>query len=311
MDAVATRPPLLTSSLQHLIARAVLGGGFTDRPGGLYRPDATAWAILALKCSDTGGDLLDPARSRLAKDQGEDGRIGISADHPEAFWPTPLAILAWLGSPHHREAQAQAVEFLLRTTGRHWQKSSNDPLGHNTLLKGWPWISDTHSWIEPTALAILALTAVGRSGHARVMEAIRMLLDRQLPHGGWNTGNTTVFGRELYPAPETTGAALHALAGRVPREQVQGSLDYLIGKLGRLRTPIALGWSLLGLGSWGALPTSAPTLVAESLDRQKRYGNYDTASLCLLIISLLAPGGLAKLGKDDSIPVHHAAVKER
>ncbi len=295
MDAVATRHPQLTSSLQHLVARAVVGGGFTDRPGGRYRPDATAWAILALNNSDAGNDLLDPARSRLARDQGDDGRVSISPDHPEAFWPTPLAVLAWQGSSssHHHEAQARAVQFLLRTTGRHWQKGSNDPLGHNTLLKGWPWVGETHSWIEPTALSIMALDACGYGDHARIGEAIQLLMDRQLPRGGWNYGNITVFGQELRPAPESTGSALHALAGRVPREQVQGSLAYLLDQIKKVRTPIALGWSLLGLGSWGAMPADASLLVTNCLDRQGRYGAYDTTSLCLLLFSLSAPGGLA------------------
>jgi len=298
MDAIATTRPELTASLQHLVARAVPGGGFSDRLGGEYRPDATSWAILALKRSGSGGDLLEPARSRLARDQGQDGRIAISPDHQEAFWPTPLAVLAWQDSPQHREVQARAVHFLLRTTGRHWQKGPNDPLGHNTLLKGWPWIDETHSWIEPTALSVIALGACGYADHARVREAVQLVMDRQLPHGGWNYGNTTVFGQELHPAPESTGAALHALASRVPREQVQRSLDYLSSQIGQLHTPIALGWSLLGLASWELLPDNAQTLIIQSLDRQKRFGTYDTSSLCMLLLPLLVPGGLASVSRD-------------
>lgn len=298
MDAIATTRPELTSSLQHLVGRAVPGGGFSDRPGGEYRPDATSWAILALQRSGSGGDLLEPARSRLARDQGQDGRIVISPDHQEAFWPTPLAILAWQESPQHREVKARAVHFLLRTTGRHWQKGPNDPLGHNTSLKGWPWIDETHSWIEPTALSVIALGACGYADHARVREAVQLVMDRQLTHGGWNYGNTTVFGQELHPAPESTGAALHALASRVHREQVQRSLDYLSSQIGQLHTPIALGWGLLGLASWELRPDNAQTLIIQSLDRQKRYGTYDTSSLCMLLLPLLVPGGLASVSRD-------------
>ena len=299
MDALANTPPQFTTFLQHLIARAVAGGGFTDRPGGHYRPDATAWAVLTLSRKGTRGDLLDPARSRLTQDQGEDGRISISFDHPEAFWPTPMAVLAWQGSPAHREAQERAVQFLLLTTGRHWQKDSASPLGHNPALKGWPWIGDTHSWIEPTVLSILALDACGYGDHARVREAVQLLMDRQLPHGGWNYGNTTVFGQELHPAPESTGAALHALAGRVPRKLVQGSLDYLNRQIGKLRTPIALGWSLLGLRSWGMLPAEAPQLVVNCFARQERYGAYETTALCVLLFSVSAPAGLARVGSGE------------
>ncbi len=299
MDVVATTYPYRTGSFHNLAARVVSGGGFTDRPGGLYRPDATAWAILSLNGERTGGDLINPARSRLARDQKDDGRISISVDHPEAFWPTPMAVLAWQGSVGHRENQQRAIQFLLRTTGKHFEKDPTNPVGHDTALKGWPWIEDTHSWVEPTVLSILALDNCGYGDHPRVQEAIRLVMDRQLPHGGWNYGNTTVFGQELHPAPESTGAALHALGGRVPREQIQRSLDYLTGQVMKLRTPLALGWSLLGLGSWGMLPAQASQLVEKCLARQDRYGAYETTALCVLLLSVSAPAGFARVGSRE------------
>ncbi|MGH7229992.1 MAG: hypothetical protein ACREJU_01365 [Nitrospiraceae bacterium] len=230
----------------------------------------------------------------------DDGRISISSDHLQAFWPTPLAILAWQGSPHHEKAKTQAVQFLLYTTGRHWEKDGQNPVSHNPAIKGWPWISETHSWIEPTALAIIALDACDHGHHPRVQEAVQLLMDRQLPHGGWNYGNVTVFGRELRPAPESTGAALSALAGHVHREQVRTSLDYLIGEMKTVRTPIALGWGLHGLRSWGVMPAEAATKVIHCLSRQERYGAYETASLCLLLLSLSAYGGFGRMGQADS-----------
>ncbi len=283
-------------ALEALQNRALAGGGFADRHGGRYRPDATAWAVLVLAAGDTGFDLLGPARSRLARDQLDDGRVSIAPDHPEAFWPTPLAVLAWQDSTAHRDPQTRAIRFLLRATGRHWKRRPDDPIGHNSALQGWPWIAETHSWVEPTALSVIALRSAGFGEHARVQEAVRLLTDRQLPSGGWNYGNTVVFGQELRPFPESTGAALHALAGRVPQEQVRRSLDYLAAQMGRLRTPIALGWSLLGLGSWGVFPAGARSRVFESLNRQEQYGSYDTASLCLALLPLLTPAGLARVG---------------
>ena len=41
-----------------------------------------------------------------------------------------------------------------------------------------------------------------------------MIIDRALPHGGWNYGNKVVFGHELRPQPGPTGMALLALATR-------------------------------------------------------------------------------------------------
>lgn len=275
-----------------LLTRLGADGGFSNQFGGPYRPDATAWAIIALSASGADRKYLQSAIARLMADQHPDGRIGISSDHPDAFWPTSLAILACQGVPGYSQHQTVAVQFLLETTGRHWKKYARDPMAHDPALKGWPWIAETHSWVEPTAISMVALRVAGYGGHPRVEEAARMLMDRQLPHGGWNCGNTIVFGQELRPSPESTGTALHALTGRVPRSEVQRSLDYLSNEVAHLRTPIALGWSLFALNSWGASPPDATNLIAQCLKRQDRYGPYDTTSLCLLMLPLLTPKGL-------------------
>jgi hypothetical protein len=156
------------------------------------------------------------------------------------------------------------------------------------MLKGWPWVGETHSWVEPTATAVMALRVTGHGPHDRVKEAVRMLLDRQLPHGGWNYGNTLVFGTELHPMPESTGAALTGLAGTVDREAVLPSLTYLHGQVARLRTPISLGWSLLGLAAWRMSPPNKATLVERCLANQERYGEYETSALCLLFLGAIA-----------------------
>ena len=78
-------------------------------------------------------------------------------------------------------------------------------------------------------------------------------------------------------------------------KKIQTSLHYLASEIVRLRTPIALGWGLLGLGAWGMRPNSWPDLVKSCFDQEKRYGEYDTASLCLLLSTFLAPHGLDSL----------------
>lgn len=291
-ESIAAEPKLTSDIILQLTERILPEGGFGDRQNGTYRADATAWTILTLMATGTGSNLLDAARSHLATHQFGDGSICISPLHPQAFWPTALAVMAWQGSLVHRESQARAAQFLLQTTGRHWKKPANDIIGHNPAFKGWPWIAETHSWVEPTVLSMIALSTVGYGRHPRIEEAVQMLMDRQLPHGGWNYGNTSVFGQELHPAPESTGAALHALTGYVARQDVQRSLDYLCKEVTRLRTPIALGWSLLALNSWGNSPPNTTSLIAECLKRQERYGPYDTTSLCLLVLPLLSPNGL-------------------
>jgi hypothetical protein len=275
-----------------LTTRVHSDGGFSNQRGDPYRADATAWAIIALSSINADRNCIQPAIARLLADQREDGSIGISRDHPEAIWPTPLAILACNGSSVNGESQRKAIQFLLSTTGKHWDKQQEQIAQHDTALKGWPWIMATHSWVEPTALSVIALSKAGYQIHPRVQEAVHMLMDRQLPHGGWNYGNTSVFGQELLPAPESTGAALHALTGHVARQDVQRSLDYLRTEVTRLRTPIALGWSLLALNSWSVPDPNTLRLITDCLKRQERYGPYDTTSLCLLVLPLVSPNGL-------------------
>jgi hypothetical protein len=265
--------------------------------------DSTAWGILAINACGGSEELLDRSRRVLVQEQRQDGRICVSNNHPASYWPTPLAILAWRDSPSSRDAQQQAVRFLLATTGLHFPRTSDAPWAHDSLLKGWPWVDESHSWVEPTAMCVMALRATGYGSDDRVQEAVRMVLDRQLPHGGWNHGNTLVFGKELHPMPESTGAALAGLTGMVDRDAVMPSLTYLQREVTRLRTPISLGWSLLGLAAWKLAPPNATALVERCLANQERYGEYETSALCLLILGALATerGGQSPL---FSVPMH-------
>ncbi|MGB3400819.1 MAG: hypothetical protein WBA34_11695 [Candidatus Deferrimicrobiaceae bacterium] len=281
--------------LEALRSRGLDSGGFSNRPGEEFRADATAWAAMALTATGTEEGLVGKARDRIAGEQQEDGRVSVSPEHPEAFWPTPLAVLAWEGSPAHREAQSRAVKFLLSTTGSHFVKDPESPVKHDPSIRGWPWIANTHSMVEPTALSLIALQVAGHGENELSREATRMLMDRQLPKGGWNYGNTFVYGHELYPQPENTGLALDALAGSVLRQDVSRSLGYLESRLTRVRAPLSLGWGLLGLRAWGIRPRKAGHWLLESFELQKKYGPYDTTLLSLLLMAVLATGGLASV----------------
>ena len=279
----------LRKSIQAVLSRRLLSdGGMAGRLGGPLHIDSTAWGVLAFRASGGAHEVTEQLCTVLVREQQGDGRVCMNRAHPDSYWPTPLAVLAWQDSIASQGPQSRAVHFLLNTTGVHFTKTPTDPSGHDPSLKGWPWIEDTHSWIEPTALCVMALRAAGHRRHDRVREALRMIVDRQLTHGGWNVGNTLVFGRELYPMPESTGAALAGLAGEVDRSEVARSIDYLQGEVDRLCTPISLGWSLLGLSAWDRWPANGFALAERCLANQHRYGDYDTSALCLLALGALA-----------------------
>jgi hypothetical protein len=272
-----------------LLDRQLASGGFSEWPGNEYRTDSTAWVILALN-EGKFANAVNRARSCLAQNQLKDGRVSMSDDHPQAFWPTPLAVLAWHGSPSHRDNQERAIQFMLQTTGSHFEKNPKLPFAHDTALRGWSWIENTFSWIVPTASAILALKLCGYSQHARVQEAIRLMLDRQLPDGGWNYGNTIVYDQVLLPQPDTTGIALAALSGLVDKVAIEKSLFYLKNEVVHCRTPLSLGWAIIGLSAWQDKPPQTDTLISESLNLQQTYGVYGTTLLSLLKCAYLSDG---------------------
>jgi hypothetical protein len=113
-----------------------------------------------------------------------------------------------------------------------------------------------------------------------------MLMNRQLAAGGWNYGNTSVYGRQLYPQPDQTGVALSALSPYVTKGEVIRSLKYLGREIGRIRTPLSLGWGLLGLGAWGERPPGFMNWVSECVERQNRRGIYNTPELSLLLLAI-------------------------
>ena len=99
---------LISQHIDRLCDRVFPEGGFAANVGGKYRPDATAWAILALSAAGTKEDVLESSRARLVTSQLSDGRVCLLPEHPDAYWPTPLAVLAWQGSAAHLEQQSRA-----------------------------------------------------------------------------------------------------------------------------------------------------------------------------------------------------------
>jgi hypothetical protein len=290
-----TTASIIKETVQTIRNRSLPEGGFAMYVKEVFRPDATAWAVLALEASGNSRDLTLPACRRLAGSKHSDGRVSVIAGHPESYWPTSLAILAWKKVPGFKREPELAARFLLATTGKHWPMQDHTVVAHDTSIKGWPWIENTHSWIEPTSLAVLALKVCGYSEHERVSEAVRMILDRQLSSGGWNVGATRVFGNILRPIPEFTGHALSALAGLTELNQVELSLDYLSRKIDQLKTPLALSWAVFGLTAWSYRLPEVRKRILDSLALQKRYGTYDTTLLAQLVVAYFTSGDLLSL----------------
>jgi hypothetical protein len=235
----------------------------------------------------------------LASIQQKDGSVGPSAALTEPAWPTPYALLLWtavdeLSSRSQFASQRKAAaEHLLRFRGKPIPR--DHIITHDGLIPGWPWVEATHSWVEPTVAAILALANAGHADSPRLFDGRRLLRDRSLPSGGWNFGNTVVLNLELRPQPGPTAWALLGLVGDDPASRpVWLGLEYLRQAM-PTRAALSLGLSILAMSAWSQRPKAANAwLAAAAPDSMKRS---DVAfQLAFLVLAANADRALKLFG---------------
>lgn len=176
---------------------------------------------------------------------------GMSGGPPNAFC-TALAVLG-LG-----EKARSGVDWLinLEPIENHWLyrwrfRLFDRQVRFDPSKSGWPWTDGTVSWVAPTAMSILAVQR-HRPGNSRLQKATAMLVDRACPGGGWNAGNSVVFGVDLNPHPDFTAMALLALASTAhaaPAVLISRSIDYLADRARSRRSPYTLAWIKLALAA--------------------------------------------------------------
>ena len=252
--------------------------------GGAVAAEPTAIAALALLVQGRV-EAARRAVAELAKMQGASGAVGIRAGEDAPGWPTSLAIVAWskVAAAGYAAHISRGASWLLANRGEVIARTPE--FGHNTQLVGWAYAEQTHSWVEPTALAVLALKAAGRSSDPAAREGVAVLLDRQLPGGGLNYGNTYVLGQLIRPHVQPTGIALVALAGEQDSSgRLAKSAAWLRRSIGPETTPQSLAWALLGLRAQGALPSQADEWLANAA------GQSVTNTFKLALLALAAKG---------------------
>jgi hypothetical protein len=210
--------------------------------------------------------------------QEPSGAVGVRQGEETPRWPTSLAILAWLAMDKaaFSDPIARAFRWALSIEG---ERLETDEVGHNGMLAAWPWVErgnvagprGTHSWLEPSALFVAAFKSLGFADHARTREAVALLLDRILPKGGCNYGNTFVLGQELRPHVQPSGMAMVALRNEFDEDRkIALTLDYLSNSLTSETTTASLAWALLGLAAHDRKPKNADELLARAHERTMR-----------------------------------------
>jgi len=148
----------------------------------------------------------------------------------------------------------------------------------NPRLKGWPWREGTFAWAEPTAMALLALRALARAPGAerdsrrdeRIEQGELLLVDRMVPGGGWNYGNSRVLGEDLEAYPDTTAWVLLALHGspRAARE-VEASFVALDRLMHHNESLLARALTVLARRAYGREAEElARTVATQALDAE-------------------------------------------
>jgi hypothetical protein len=274
------------TSLPFLESSQNFDGGWGYGRGEPSTAEPTAAVTLALQ------DQPDPAvaRSRgldwLAAAQHRDGGWGLTREDAESGWQTAWGALALARSKLPDGAVDRAIGWLLKVKqlkleDDEQQRETRKLLAIDPALRGWPWLPGQATWVEPTALAILALAEAPPTPaiSVRTDEAVRYLKDRRCTGGGWNVGNPVMLGASLLPRAEPTAWVLLALA-RLARDAIEpkdlAALRFCMQHDGGT---LALAWGLLALRALGEDDPIASARLADMGNTETGWNNnpYHTA----------------------------------
>jgi hypothetical protein len=195
----------------------------------------------------------------LLKSQLSDGGWPAFLGDSEGSWTTALALCTLNSTGDFTAAREKAFRWLYAERGRegHWFwrwkfKTSDRNVRFDPDKYGWPWVTGSASWVIPTAFSIIAIeqfTVCNRSEESekRIHLGVEMLLDRECVDGGWNSGNSLVYGVPLRPHVEATAIALLALQDEQRIEMVQKSLSWLRQNVASVDSVSSLAWCILTL----------------------------------------------------------------
>jgi hypothetical protein len=277
-------------NLSIYIERLAAAEHWTYRASSQSGAEPAAWTALALAAHGDIEAALRPARW-LARLQQDNGSVGISASDATPCWPTSLALWSWAaverarGNDEFRSCIDGAVEWALTNRGKAAPRSSH--IGHDTELVGWSWAAETHSWLEPTSMFVIGLREAGHNEHPRVREGIRLIVDRLLPDGGANYGNTIVLGQPLVPHVQPTGLAMLALGAEVSNDpRINKSLDYLQSSISRELAAPSLAFACLGLAANGRRDPQVDNILHGALGSSESIEQLSVFEQALLLLAL-------------------------
>ena len=270
----------ISSLAETLRSRQMKSGGWAYFDSVQESLEATCLAELALapeRHANSSEAILFLLKSQLS-DGGWPAFLGDS----EGSWTTALALCTLNSTGDFTAAREKAFRWLYAERGRegHWFwrwkfKTSDRNVRFDPDKYGWPWVTGSASWVIPTAFSIIAIeqfTVCNRSEESekRIHLGVEMLLDRACVDGGWNSGNSLVYGVPLRPHVEATAIALLALQDEQRTEMIQKSLSWLRQNAASVDSVSSLAWCILSLFVYqepiGGLRNRLATIIGDGRD---------------------------------------------
>jgi hypothetical protein len=240
-----------------LMNRQLPSGGWSCLGSRQASVETTSLAILALSSEERASPRK--GTDQLLRLQNRDGGWPAFAGDGESNWVTALVLCTFNMTNDYVVAREKALHWLMTERGQeaHWFwrwkfKTADRNVRFNPDKYGWPWSSGTGSWVIPTAFSLVAIkqyTVCNRSesSEKRIRLGVDMLLDRVCNGGGWNSGNSMVYGVPLRAHIEATAIALLALQDEDRTPVLDTSLAWLKQKASNIESVESLAWSILAL----------------------------------------------------------------
>jgi hypothetical protein len=247
---------------------------------------------------------LSPERSRVSDSaihfisfcQNHDGGWPSFEGDAESSWTTALAMIALTMANDVSDERDRGLKWLLNEKGKegHWFwrwkfKTADRNVRFDPDKYGWPWTHGAGSWVIPTAFSLVAIkqyTVCNRreAAEMRIRVGVEMLYDRACIDGGWNSGNSVVYGFPLRPHVEATAIALLALQDERRNEVVEKSLRWLRQQATTIESPSSLAWTILSLFTYQESIQQLQDRLSRMIGEQAEIQN--NATLAAVVLAL-------------------------
>jgi hypothetical protein len=247
----------MPSSIDYLISAQHERGGWGYLTGQKPVVEPTAAVLLAIRNDPHANNSFQRGLSWLVNCQHQDGGWGINEDDPESGWQTAWALITLRYSIQKKDSMSKAEEWLATVgtsdiTKEEFQKAEI-PQSNNIGALIWPWLPGQVGWIEPTAMAVIALGGITSSklAEVRINAAHSYFLHNRTPDGGWDIGNAGPLDTIVLPRAYPTSLVLIALALTAPEDIQTIDLSALLQDLQRDPSMLAQSSGLLAMRTLG------------------------------------------------------------